>query len=138
MPLFVFAVVLSGALLHATWNAIVKAGANKFLTTIMVTSAAAVLSAVLLPFLRVPASESWPFAIASAVFQTAYFLLLARTYQIADMSQTYPLMRGTVWNTDRRLGAKRAHRFKANHRRLYHRLPGGDLAPSLGSRCPAR
>ncbi len=96
MSLLVFAVVLSGALLHATWNAIVKAGDDKLLTTIMVASAAAVLSAALLPFLRLPASASWPFAIASAVVQIAYFLLVARTYQIADMSQAYPLMRGTA------------------------------------------
>jgi drug/metabolite transporter (DMT)-like permease len=96
MSLLVFAVVLSAALLHATWNAIVKAGDDKFLTTIMVTTAAAALSAALLPLLQAPARPSWPFAIASAVFQVAYFLLVARTYQIADMSQTYPLMRGTA------------------------------------------
>jgi len=96
MSPFVFAVVLAAAFLHASWNAIVKAGKDKFLTTMMVTAAAAALSAALLPFLRAPAQASWPFAVASAVFQVGYFLLVARTYQIADMSQTYPLMRGTA------------------------------------------
>ena len=96
MSLLVFAVVLAAALLHATWNAIVKAGGDKFLTTIMVTTAAAALAAALLPFLRAPAMPSWPFAAASALFQIIYFLLVARTYQIADMSQAYPLMRGTA------------------------------------------
>lgn len=46
MSFLVFAVVLSAALLHASWNAIVKAGGDKFLTTIMVTTAAAGLSSV--------------------------------------------------------------------------------------------
>jgi drug/metabolite transporter (DMT)-like permease len=96
MSLTVFAVVLLAAFLHATWNAIVKAGGDKFLTTIMVTTAAAALAAVLLPFLHAPDQASWPFAVASAFFQVAYFLLVARTYQVADMSQTYPLMRGTA------------------------------------------
>ena len=96
MSSLVFTVVLSAALLHAIWNAIVKAGGDKFLTMIMVTTAAAALSAALLPFLRAPAMASWPFAIASALFQITYFLLVARTYQIADMSQAYPLMRGTA------------------------------------------
>lgn len=96
MSPFVFVVVLAAAFLHATWNAIVKAGGDKFLTTIMVTTAAAVLSAALLPFLRAPAAASWPYAGASALFQIGYFLLVARTYQVADMSQTYPLMRGTA------------------------------------------
>jgi drug/metabolite transporter (DMT)-like permease len=96
MPLIVFAVVMSAALLHASWNALVKSAADKFLTAILVTTAAGGLAAMLLPFLSTPASASWPYAAASAVFQISYFLLLARTYQIADMSQTYPLMRGTA------------------------------------------
>ncbi len=96
MSLFVFAVVLLAALLHATWNALVKAGGDKLMTTIMVTAAAAALAALLLPFLRSPAPSSWPFAAASALFQVTYFLLVARTYAISDMSQTYPLMRGTA------------------------------------------
>jgi drug/metabolite transporter (DMT)-like permease len=96
MSSFVFVIVLAAALLHATWNAIVKAGGDKFLTTITVTTAAAALSAALLPFLSAPATASWPFAIVSALFQITYFLLVARTYQIADMSQAYPLMRGTA------------------------------------------
>jgi len=96
MSTWVFAVVLSGALLHATWNAIVKSADDKFLTTIMVTAAAALIAAVVLPFLNVPARASWPYIGASMVLQVAYFVLVARTYQIADMSLTYPLMRGTA------------------------------------------
>src|SRR5580658_10474885 len=96
MPLMVFAIVMSAALLHASWNAIVKSAGDKFLTTIMVTAAAAVIATVLLPLLPAPAPASWPYAAASAVFQITYFLLVARTYQVADMSQTYPLMRGTA------------------------------------------
>lgn len=34
MPMFVFAVVVAAALLHAAWNAIVKSAGDKFLTTI--------------------------------------------------------------------------------------------------------
>jgi drug/metabolite transporter (DMT)-like permease len=96
MPLIVFAIVMFAALLHASWNAIVKSGGDKFLTTIMVTASASGLSAALLPFLTRPAPASWPYAAASALFQIVYFLLVARTYQVADMSQTYPLMRGTA------------------------------------------
>jgi drug/metabolite transporter (DMT)-like permease len=94
MPMTVFAVVMSAALLHATWNAIVKSAGDKFLTTIMVTAVAAGISAILLPLLAAPARASWPFAACSAALQIVYFMLVARTYQVADMSQTYPLMRG--------------------------------------------
>jgi drug/metabolite transporter (DMT)-like permease len=96
MPWIVFAIVMFAALLHASWNAIVKSGGDKFLTMITVTASASGLSAALLPFLTTPAPASWPYAAASALFQIVYFLLIARTYQVADMSQTYPLMRGTA------------------------------------------
>src|SRR5579863_5887198 len=96
MPFLVFSVVMLAALLHATWNAIVKSAGDKFFTTIMVTAAAAGMSAVLLPLLTAPSRASWPYAAWSAVLQLSYFLLLARTYEVADMSQAYPLMRGTA------------------------------------------
>jgi drug/metabolite transporter (DMT)-like permease len=96
MPLAVFAIVLFAALLHASWNAIVKGAGDKLLTTVLVTTSAALLAAISLPMLRQPNAGSWPFILASSLFQVAYFVLLARTYHLADMSQTYPLMRGTA------------------------------------------
>lgn len=96
MSLMVFAIVMSAALLHACWNAIVKSAPDKLLTTIMVTTAAAGLSGALIPFLIEPTRSSFPYAVASAFLQIVYFLLVARTYQVADMSQAYPLMRGTA------------------------------------------
>lgn len=96
MPLSVFGVVLFAALLHASWNAIVKGAPDKLLTTILVAASAAAISALTLPFLAQPARESWPFLAASAVLQVGYYLLVARAYRGADMSQAYPLMRGTA------------------------------------------
>lgn len=96
MPLAVFTIVLFAALLHASWNAIVKGAGDKLLTTVLVTTSAALLAAISLPLLRQPNPGSWPFILASSLFQIAYFGLLARTYHIADMSETYPLMRGTA------------------------------------------
>jgi drug/metabolite transporter (DMT)-like permease len=96
MPPGVFAIVLFAALLHASWNAIVKGAGDKLLTTVLVTTSAALLAALSLPVLRQPSAGSWPFILGSALLQVAYFVLLARTYHIADMSQTYPLMRGAA------------------------------------------
>lgn len=91
-----FNVVLFAALLHATWNAIVKGSGDKLLTTVLITIFAAAISALLLPFLAVPAPASRPYLIASAVLQTGYFSLVAATYRAADMSLAYPLMRGAA------------------------------------------
>lgn len=92
----VFGLIMFAAALHASWNAIVKAGKNTLLTTVVVTASAAVWAAVFLPFLPSPDSQSWPYIALSVVLQIAYFGLLARVYRIADMSQTYPLMRGVA------------------------------------------
>lgn len=96
MPLSVFGLVLFAALLHAGWNAIVKGAPDKLATTILVAASAAAISALALPFLAQPARESWPFLAASTVLQVGYYLLVARAYRAADMSQAYPLMRGTA------------------------------------------
>ncbi|MEQ1900943.1 MAG: EamA family transporter [Devosia sp.] len=92
----VFAIVLFAAALHASWNALVKGGSDTLLTTALVAGAASVMALVLIPFLPLPAPASWPFIAASVVLQTTYFVLLAYTYHVADMSQTYPVMRGTA------------------------------------------
>jgi drug/metabolite transporter (DMT)-like permease len=96
MSLSVFAVVLFAAVLHAIWNAIVKGGSDKLLMTILVVSSSGGVAALTLPFLAAPAAASWPFLLASLVFQIIYFVLVARVYRAADMSQAYPLMRGTA------------------------------------------
>lgn len=96
MPVAVFGLILFAAALHATWNAIVKGGGDTLLTTVLVTTAAALIAAVALPLLPGPAPASWPFIAVSALFQIVYFILVAAAYRVADMSQTYPLMRGTA------------------------------------------
>jgi drug/metabolite transporter (DMT)-like permease len=94
MSLSLFLLVLFAAALHAGWNAIVKLGGDKTVTTLLVTSAAAALAALALPFLPPPAAASRGFIAASGAIHVVYFLLLARAYQAGDMGQTYPLMRG--------------------------------------------
>lgn len=96
MPFAVFGMILFAAALHAMWNAVVKGGSDTLLTTVLVAASAALLAVVALPLLPAPAPASWPFIAVSAVFQIVYFILVAATYRVADMSQTYPLMRGTA------------------------------------------
>lgn len=93
---FVMTAVLFAALLHASWNAIVKSGSDKFLDTILIACGAAMVSAATLPFLPLPAAQSWPYLIASAVIHLAYFALVAAAYRTGDLSYTYPIMRGTA------------------------------------------
>lgn len=92
----VMGAVLLGALMHAAWNAIVKARADKLLDITRVTAGAALLGAAVIPALPLPAPESWLWLGASAAIHCAYFWLVAAAYRTGDLSLAYPVMRGTA------------------------------------------
>ena len=94
MPATLFAAVLTGALMHAAWNAIVRSGPDRLLGALRLALAAGAMAAVVLPWLPRPAAPSWAFIAASAVLQAIYYLLLAAAYRAGDISEAYPVMRG--------------------------------------------
>ena len=96
MSLDVIILVLFGAMLHATWNAIIKAGTDKSLDAALVSAGGAVAALPFLPFLPLPVSAAWPFIGASAIFQFVYFQLVAAAYRAGDIGLVYPLMRGVA------------------------------------------
>lgn len=96
MTLSVFCILLFAALLHASWNAIVKAGSDKLYSAISVSGTAAIMALICLPFAPQPSAASLPFLAVSTALQVVYTVLVAKTYQVSDMSQTYPIMRGTA------------------------------------------
>ena len=91
----VLLIVLFGAFLHASWNAIVKGSGDKFFSAASVTSAAGLIALFTLPFLPLPNPASWGYILASTVTQIFYMSLVAAAYKSGDMSEAYPIMRGT-------------------------------------------
>ncbi len=89
-------VVLLAAFCHALWNTIAKAGPRKFFNSVMIAGGSAVISLAALPFLTQPEAASWPYLAASVSLQIVYYSLVAAAYGAGDMSQAYPLMRGTA------------------------------------------
>jgi drug/metabolite transporter (DMT)-like permease len=96
MPLDVFLLVLGAALVHASWNALVKVDGDRLSLIKTMSGTQLVLSLCLIPFVAFPAAESWPYLFASAALNTAYMLLLNRAYQAGDLSLVYPLARGVA------------------------------------------
>ncbi|NTJ42069.1 EamA family transporter [Agrobacterium larrymoorei] len=96
MSFDVLLLVLFGALLHASWNALVKSGADKALDASLVAAGAAMCCIPFLPFLPLPGLVAIPFLIASALLQFAYFRLVAAAYNVGDIGLVYPLMRGVA------------------------------------------
>jgi drug/metabolite transporter (DMT)-like permease len=86
--------VLGAALLHASWNALLKRRGEPLLATVLVVAGSALVAIVLLPFLPAPSRASWPFIALSSAVQAVYYLLLIETYRDGQVSHAYPLMRG--------------------------------------------
>ena len=86
--------VLAAALMHASWNALIRGAPDKGLYTVLLHICSAVLALVLLPWVGLPRWESAPYIVASAVLHTGYILLLMRTYEGGQLAVSYLLMRG--------------------------------------------
>jgi len=92
----IFALVLGAAVLHATWNALIKHGGDPFLrlAVVMLTG-----SALCLPFLLVappPVAAAWPWLLTSVAIHVAYCSTLCLAYRSGDLSQVYPVARGVA------------------------------------------
>jgi drug/metabolite transporter (DMT)-like permease len=94
MSLTVFLMVLGAALVHAIWNALVKADGDRLTLIGVMAATQFILSVALLPFVPVPMGPAWPFVVANTVLTTGYTLLLERSYRQGDLSLVYPLARG--------------------------------------------
>ena len=96
MSPLVTALVLGSALLHASWNAIIKSSRDVTLDTALVAAGASILALPLIAAVPMPASASWPYLAASIAIHIGYFATLARAYRVGDLGHAYPLMRGTA------------------------------------------
>ncbi|MFC9773979.1 DMT family transporter [Paenibacillus chitinolyticus] len=98
MILFALLLVVLSGLTHSIWSLFAKSSRDK---SVFLWSIAMIAVVVLLPpsiqELRTESLDSgaWLLLLASAVLQAVYGLLLSRTYQMGDLSQVYPIMRGT-------------------------------------------
>ncbi len=87
-------IVLCAALLHASWNAMIKSGGDKAADTALMTIAGAVISLPFLVWIGLPSVSAWPWILASLVIHVGYYIALVEAYEHGDLGLTYPIMRG--------------------------------------------
>jgi drug/metabolite transporter (DMT)-like permease len=95
MPIEISLIVLLAAVLHASWNALLRAGADRLWSMTVMCIAIALVCAGLACVVAVPARASWGCIILSALLHVGYNLFLVRTYRSGDLGQTYPIARGS-------------------------------------------
>jgi phosphonate utilization associated putative membrane protein len=88
--------VLFGALLHASWNALVKSSADKALDTALIHLLGSFVAVPISLVIGWPPAASWPFIAASVTIHIGYYIALTGAYKHGDLGLTYPLMRGTA------------------------------------------
>jgi phosphonate utilization associated putative membrane protein len=88
--------VLFAALLHASWNALVKSSQDKDLDMATIHLIGSFMAIPLVALVGWPKAEAWPFIAASVVIHIGYYLALTGAYRHGDLGLTYPLMRGVA------------------------------------------
>jgi len=96
LPTVVFIAVLTAALLHAAWNGLVKGGADKHLAMAAVVLGHMPLAVLILPFVPSPDPASWPYLAVGIGLHVGYQLFLLNSYRFGDLTQVYPIARGTA------------------------------------------
>jgi drug/metabolite transporter (DMT)-like permease len=88
--------VLAAAAMHATWNALVKAGNDKVVMQCLVMFFAGLPCLPFLAFLPLPAAAAWPFLVLSLAVHVVYYVTLINAYRYGALSQVYPIARGAA------------------------------------------
>jgi drug/metabolite transporter (DMT)-like permease len=96
MDPLVFTLVLTAAVLHASWNALIKVGGDPWVRLALTNLMGAVFGLALLPFIDFPNAEAWPFILGSVATHQLYFVFVCLQYRYGDLSHVYPISRGVA------------------------------------------
>ena len=88
--------VLFAALLHASWNALIKSGKDKALDTALIHILGCGVGVVLVAMFGLPRHEAWPWLAASMTIHIGYYITLVGAYRHGELGFSYPIMRGTA------------------------------------------
>ena len=88
--------VLAAAFLHAGWNSVVKVGLDRFSAVLLLALVQAAIAVPTLAFVPAPAPASWAWIAVSALLHMGYKIFLVNAYDHADLSQAYPIARGSA------------------------------------------
>lgn len=96
MSLVVFLAVLGAAVLHAVWNALVKGGHDMLLGMTAVVVGQGLFGLLALGLAPLPAAASLPYIAFSVALHVGYQIFLVMAYRIGDLTQVYPIARGSA------------------------------------------
>ncbi|MBA4796749.1 MAG: EamA family transporter [Rhizobiales bacterium] len=87
---------LVAAILHASWNAFLRTGADKLWSVTVMSLTGSIITLPLLFLVPVPGAAAWPYILLSSGLQVGYSMFLVAAYRQGQLGQVYPIVRGTV------------------------------------------
>ena len=87
--------VLFAALIHAFWNAVVKSAGDRVLTLTLIHFTGATIGGLAIFYTGLPDIAVWPYLLISVVIHNFYYLFLLLSYRFGDLSEVYPIARGS-------------------------------------------
>jgi drug/metabolite transporter (DMT)-like permease len=96
MPTFAILLLLISAVLHTSWNLLIKQSEDKYIVTWWMVTIGGVFALIALFFTGLPPRQMWTFAIVSIFVEATYFVTLSYAYHDNDFSLIYPVARGSA------------------------------------------
>ena len=91
----VFLAVMFAAFLHALWNSMVMPHNDKTVAVAAIVLGHVPASLVIIFLVPMPAIESLPYILVSALIHQGYQWFLLTAYRYGDYTRVYPIARGT-------------------------------------------
>jgi len=91
---FSILLVLSAAFLHASWNALLRGGADRTQSMLIMNITVGIAGVAMMAVAGLP-SLATAYVVASGVVHLLYNALLVRMYRSGDLGETYPVARGS-------------------------------------------
>ena len=96
MPLTALGLLLAAAMMHTTWNLLVKRAKEKQVFIWCSLIAGTIIFSPLLLTSPLFLVSTWPYLISSALVEAIYYITLIRAYENGDFSLVYPMARGAA------------------------------------------
>jgi drug/metabolite transporter (DMT)-like permease len=87
--------VLSAAFMHASWNALLRGGADRAQSMLIMNITIGVIGLAMIAFAGLPSAACAVYVVASGLIHQVYNALLVRMYRSGDLGETYPVARGS-------------------------------------------
>ncbi|RED54327.1 EamA family transporter [Aestuariispira insulae] len=96
MTLTVTLILLISAVVHASWNALLKVNGDRVAMLAVMYGTMGVICAAIIPFTAPMTAAAWAWLVPAALLHVVYKLGLIKMYEHGDLSLAYPVARGVA------------------------------------------